>query len=103
MRYFETSEKHLSQIPAIQLLIAMGYEYLSPKEALAERQGRYSNVLLENILRSQLKAINRIHYKGSEYLFSEENLQSAIQKLKNIVLKAIKSYFDSDALFWGGE
>ncbi len=98
MRYFETTEKHLSQIPAVQLLIAMGYEYISPEDALAERQGRTSNVLLENILRSQLKAINRIHYKSSEYLFSEENIQSAIQKLKNIkydgLLKTNESIYD---------
>lgn len=43
-----------------------------------------SNVLLENILRNQLKEINRIQHKGNEYLFSEENIQSAIQKLKSI-------------------
>ncbi len=79
---FATNEKLTSQIPALQLLVAMGYEYISPEEALAERQGRLSNVLLENTLRNQLKEINRIRYKGSEYLFSEENVQSAIQKLK---------------------
>lgn len=81
---FATNEKLTSQIPAVQLLVAMGYEYISPEEALTERQGRHSNVLLESLLRNQLKEINRIHYKGSEYLFSEENVQSAIQKLKNI-------------------
>ena len=68
---FATNEKLTSQIPALQLLITMGYEYISPEEALAERQGRCSNVLLENILRTQLKEINSIRYKGSEYLFSE--------------------------------
>ena len=41
-------------------------------------------MLLEEILRSQLKAINRIQYRGEEYLFSEENVQSAIQKLKSV-------------------
>ncbi|MCK5199345.1 MAG: type I restriction endonuclease subunit R, partial [Spirochaetales bacterium] len=81
---FNTDEKYLSQIPALQLLINMGYEYLTPAEALQERQKRASNVLLESILRTQLKEINRIRYKGSEFLFSEENIQSAIQKLKNI-------------------
>ena len=84
MNSFETTEKHLSQIPAVQLLVSLGYEYISPAEALRERQGRYSNVLLENILRKQLKEINRIRFKGNEYLFSEENVQSAIQKLKNV-------------------
>jgi type I restriction enzyme R subunit len=84
MSDFPTNEKVTSQIPAVQLLLAMGYEYLSPDEALAERQGRLSNVLLENILRGQLKDINRIRHKGGVYLFSEENIQSAVQKLKNI-------------------
>ncbi len=77
-------EKHLSQLPAIQLLVQMGYEYLSPAEALHERQGRTSNVLLEGVLRESLKEINGIWHRGSEYLFSEENIQTAIQKLKNV-------------------
>ncbi|MDE2797785.1 MAG: type I restriction endonuclease subunit R [Gemmatimonadota bacterium] len=84
MPTFPFSEKHLSQIPALQQLINMGYRYLSPEKAMVERGGRASNVLLENILRDQLKKINSIHYKGGMYLFSEENIQSAIQKIKNI-------------------
>lgn len=81
---FETTEKYISQIPALQLLINLGYEFLTPKETIVERKNRYSNVLLENILSSQLKNINSIHYKGNKYLFSDENIQSAIQKLKNV-------------------
>ena len=81
---FPFSEKHLSQLPALQQLINLGYQYLSPAQAMTERGGRASNVLLENILRDQLKKINRIRYKGGEYLFSEENIQSAIQKLKTV-------------------
>ena len=95
---FDTNEIMTSQIPAVQLLVAMGYEYLSPSEALRERQERTSNVLLENILRTQLKEINRIRYKGGEYLFSEENIQSAVQKLKNIkydgLLKTNEAIYD---------
>lgn len=98
MRSFHINEKHLSQIPALQLLISLGFEFLTPAEALRERQDRTSNVLLENILRNQLKEINRIRYKGSEYLFSEENVQSAIQKLKNIkydgLLKTNEAIYD---------
>ena len=84
MSPFRFNEKHLSQIPALQLLINSGYEFLSSEDALKDRLGKQSNVLLENTLREQLKKINRIHYKGGEYLFSEENIQSAIQKLKNM-------------------
>ncbi|MCK4618582.1 MAG: type I restriction endonuclease subunit R [Desulfobacterales bacterium] len=98
MTHFKTNEKHLSQIPALHLLINLGFEYITPTEALYERQERTSNVLLENILRSQLKGINRIRYKANEYLFSEENVQSAIQKLKNIkydgLLKTNEAVYD---------
>ena len=98
MSNFQINEKHLSQIPALQLLIGLGFEFLTPAEALRERQDRTSNVLLESILRNQLKEINRILYKGSEYLFSEENVQSAIQKLKNIkydgLLKTNEAIYD---------
>lgn len=80
---FEFNEKYLSQIPALQQLINLGYQYLTPEQALAERGGRTSNVIMEGVLRKQLKKINRINYKGGEYLFSEENIQTAIQKLKN--------------------
>ena len=84
MPSFPFSEKYLSQLPALQQLINLGYQYLPPTQAMTERGGRASNVLLENILRDQLKKINRIRYKGGEYLFSEENIQSAIQKLKTV-------------------
>ena len=84
MSNFQINEKYLSQIPALQLLINLGFEYLTPVDALRERQNRTSNVLLEEILRKKLKEINRIRFKGNEYLFSEENIQTAIQKLKNI-------------------
>ncbi|WP_301099854.1 HsdR family type I site-specific deoxyribonuclease [Otariodibacter sp.] len=84
MNDFDMNEKYISQLPALQLLITLGFEFLTPEEALIERQGRMSNILLENILRNQLKEINRIYYKGGEYLFSEENIQSALEKLKNV-------------------
>jgi type I restriction enzyme, R subunit len=98
MNSFKINEKYLSQIPALQLLLSLGFEYLTPAEAFKERQNRLSNVLLENILRNQIKEINRIRHKGGEYLFSEENVQSAIQKIKNIkydgLLKTNEAVYD---------
>ncbi|MEE9273068.1 MAG: type I restriction endonuclease subunit R [Robiginitomaculum sp.] len=98
MQGFRFNEEYLSQIPALQVLINLGYEYLPNGEAMRERQGRGSNVLLENILRRQLKKINRIRHKGQEYLFSEENIQTAVQKLKNVkydgLLKTNEAIYD---------
>lgn len=84
MKNFRFNEKYLSQIPALQQLINLGFKYLPPHQAVVERQGKVGGVLLEEILRGQLKVINRIQHRGEEYLFSEENIQSAIQKLKNV-------------------
>lgn len=84
MEGFRFNEKHLSQIPALHLLANLGFRYLTPAQALAMRSGRPSNVLLEEVLRDSLKRINRIQHKGGAYLFSEENIQSAIQRLKNV-------------------
>lgn len=81
---FRFNEKYLSQIPALQRLIALGYKYLSPEQALALREGKNSNVLLESVLHEQLQKFNRIQYKSKEYHFSEANIQEAIQKIKNV-------------------
>ena len=73
-----------SQIPALRLLAKLGYQILPPAQALKARDNNFGNVLLEDILREQLNRINRIHHKGQEYLFSEANIQEAIQKLKHV-------------------
>lgn len=98
MDSFRFDEKYLSQIPALQVLVNLGCQYLTPAEALAARGGKAGNVLLEEILRAQLKKLNRIQHKGGSYLFSEENLQSAIQRLKNVkydgLLKTNEAVYD---------
>lgn len=80
-------EDHISQIPAIQFLIKLGYEYLTPDEACHLRYNKVSNVILDEILIEQLRKINRINYKSNEYLFSESNIISAVEALKNYSLK----------------
>jgi len=77
-------EDHISQVPALQLLINLGYAYLTPEEALIARGGKTSNVILESILEKQLRQINTILYKGDEYPFSNNNVTNAISTLKNM-------------------
>ncbi|MGR3303657.1 MAG: type I restriction endonuclease subunit R [Candidatus Scalindua sp.] len=78
-------EDHISQIPALQLLQNMGYTYLTPEEALELRGGRARNVILDGILEEQLRKMNKIQYKEQEYPFSEGNIISAIQALKDVI------------------
>ena len=63
---------------------ALGYQYLSPSEALALRGQRKSNVFLDGVLDAQLRKLNSIRFKGRDWEFSEANIQSAILALKNI-------------------
>ena len=95
---FQFNEKYLSQIPALQLLVNLGFTYLTPEQALSQRGGKQGNVLLEDILRERLKKNNRIQYRGQSYLFSEENIQTAIQRLKNVkydgLLKTNEAIYD---------
>ena len=85
MPTFPFSEKHLSQIPALQQLINLGYQYPPPHPSNdGTRQSRSPTSSWKTSCATQLKKINRIRYKGGEYLFSEENIQSAIQKLKTV-------------------
>ena len=78
-------EDHISQIPALQLLQNMEYTYLTPEEALEQRGGRARNVILDGILEEQLRKMNNIRYKGQEYPFSEGNIISAVQALKDVI------------------
>ena len=79
---FDAGEKHQSQVPAIQLLVAMGYKPLSQSEAVALRGGRLRNVVLDEILAEQLLKINRFIFRGREYAFDLEDAHEAIRRLK---------------------
>ena len=71
----EFKEDLSSQIPALQMLINMGYEYLSPADALEMRSESNSKVLLEGVLKEQLKKINGITFKGKKYDFYDANIR----------------------------
>ena len=77
-------EDLISQVPALELFQKLGYVYLTQEETFRERGGRLAGVLLENVLAEQLRKINVIRFKGREYPFSEGNILSAVQVLKDV-------------------
>ncbi len=78
-------EDHISQIPALQLLQKLGYKYLSPDEALELRGNKTSNVILEKVLRNQLKEINSIKVSSSKTsFFTDANIEAGILALKDL-------------------
>lgn len=78
------TEYNDSQKPALELLQKMGWQYLSKEEVFKARGGIYTNVLLDDVLETQLSKINAFHYKGESYTFSTGSIQGAINALKNI-------------------
>jgi type I restriction enzyme R subunit len=71
---FIAAEKHQSQIPALQVLVALGFERL--------RGGRLRNVTLDDVIVEQLLRINSYTYRGREYSFDLEDAHEALRRLK---------------------
>lgn len=70
-----------SVIPAIQVLHALGWQYVSREEALRLRNGRQDQVILTEVLRPWLEDNNRIEVKGETHLFNDANIAEAIRRL----------------------
>lgn len=78
-------EDYISQVPALQMLMKLGYQYVSQEQALNMRGNKISNVLLEDVLRKQLKEINSIRVSSAKTgLFTDDNIEKGIQALKNL-------------------
>jgi len=73
-----------SQLPAINLLKKLDWQYISPEHTEKERGSILSNVILESILQERLEAINEFEYKNKKYKFSQSSIQAAINAIKNV-------------------
>lgn len=78
---FDPSEKLQSQLPALQMFVALGYTPLSPTQALALRGGRQRNSILEDVLADQIVKLNRFEYRGREYAVDPADASEAIRQL----------------------
>ena len=81
-------ENDISKNPALELLIKLGYKYLTPEEALVMRGGKTSNVLLEEVLRRQLRELNSIRIGSrKEERFSEQNIENGVIAMRNVPME----------------
>ena len=81
-------ENYISQTPALELLQKLGYTHLSPDEALAMRGGKTSNILLEDVLRKQLRELNSIKIGNhKEARFSEQNIENGVTAMRNVPME----------------
>ncbi len=91
-------ERNASQEPALKLLQAMGYTYISPEDCEKQRGSKY-HVLLRDILRGQLRKMNRYDYAGAVNEFSAANIERAIddldEPLADGLVRASEKIYDS--------
>ena len=76
-------EARQSQLPFVELLLKMGYTYVSVDEALRQR-GDTSNFILTDIAAEKLMEINGYEVDGVEYKFSEKDVRDAIDELEHV-------------------
>lgn len=75
-----TSELYASHIPALAMLMRLGWEYRSPVEVMALRDHSTREVLLRPVLIEFLRQ-HRFDYKGKTYPLSNEGIQQILTTL----------------------
>ncbi|WP_417247527.1 type I restriction endonuclease subunit R [Celeribacter sp.] len=75
----DTREEAASKIPALHVLMAMGWNYLSSADAL-ELRGSERGVLLETVLRERLND-HRFDYKGQTYPLSTGGIDQVVREI----------------------
>lgn len=78
------TEDATSQLPALHLLQKMGWQLLSPAEALKLRGGRRGETIFRPILERQLSAINSFEYREATYQFDRSAIEEAVRTLTNL-------------------
>lgn len=87
----EYKERYSSQIPALHLLMTLGYEYLPPSAALALRGWRRGMPVLTDVLAEQLDKLNSITFRDQPHTFSEKNINRAVFELAQLPFDSLIS------------
>jgi len=77
-------EARQSQLPFIEVLLNMGYKYVSNAEALRQRGGDEGKFILAEIAAEKLMEINGYEIGGVKYKFSAKDVRDAIDELEHI-------------------
>ncbi|HLD98844.1 MAG TPA: type I restriction endonuclease subunit R [Bdellovibrionota bacterium] len=85
------NEDLVSHIPAIHLLVNLGYKYLAPSETITLRDGKRSKVVLESVLEKWLSENNSIKVKDKSVPFTHENIKEAVASISNIPFDSLLS------------
>jgi type I restriction enzyme, R subunit len=82
-------EAKQSQLPFVELLLAMGYKYISTEDVFKERRGDLSKFILRDIAFENLSRINSYEYNGQRQVFGDKDVWEAIDELENMPLEGL--------------
>ncbi len=83
-------EARQSQLPALELLINMGFTYLPRIKVDVLRDGDHNKCLLRDVAFEALSKINSFEVRGEEHRFSDKNIYDAIDELENLPLEGLQ-------------
>ena len=78
-----------SQLPFVEVLISMGYIYISPEEVMRQRDNNTSKFILKEIAAKAFMEINQYEFYGQTYKFSEKNVYDAVEDLENLPFEGL--------------
>ncbi|MEW7867663.1 type I restriction endonuclease subunit R [Aeromonas diversa] len=73
-------EEYSAKLPALTLLTNLGWSFLSPEQALAARSGKADDVILRQVLRSELQK-RTFTFAGKSYPLSEKAIDNLIAEV----------------------
>lgn len=78
-------EEYSAKLPALALLHNLGWDYLSPAEALRLRDGKLDQVVLKDVLRENLRK-RRFMFNGEEQRLTESVIEGIVGEICNPAL-----------------
>lgn len=73
-------EEYSAKLPALALMTNLGWSFLSPDQALAARSGKQDEVVLRQILRSELQK-RRFTFAGKTYPLSDKAIDNLVAEV----------------------
>ncbi len=84
------TEAMQSQLPFVEMLLGLGYEYISSEEVSRQRGGNASRFLLRDIAFESLSRINWYEGEdGARFLFEPGQVMQAVDDLENIQFEGL--------------
>lgn len=82
-------EARQSQLTFVELLINMGYTYLSTDEVMRQRDNDARNFILRDIAAAKLMEINSYEIDSEDFKFGDKDIRDAIDELENVEYKGL--------------